>query len=292
MKFEHLFFHGVSTVRNRANRTWRSERRTTLRVAGGDEVAEVEQFMRTLLASADLPASAYRRHALVRRWPACLRHLRATDAREASRVLAEQPEKAGALLSVVLLGVTDFFRDEGVFQQLRSGVLPELLRRQRRVRVWSAACSNGQELYSVAMLMARSGRLGDCELLGTDCRAEAIAEARRGVFREEEVARIEPELREAFFEAGGARAIDPRLRRAAQWKVANLFGEIERGPWHLILWRNMAIYLESERAEEIWARLVDQLAPGGFLVAGKADTPPKWLRLTRVAPCIYQKEGR
>ncbi len=293
MKFEHVYFHGISTAPGRDVRAWKGEGRPAGRASGTWDGSPADRaFFESLLARAELPAAAYRRGALNRRLPACLRMLRVANAAEAERAVAAQPEVAPRLLSLVLLGVTDFFRDRSVFEQLRGAVLPELLARHARLRVWSAACSNGQELYSVAMLLERAGRLADCELLGTDCRVEAIHEARRGVFRMEDVERMDPEWREAFFGEAGPGAIEPRLRDAARWKVANLFRTVERGPWHLILWRNMAIYLENERAEEIWTRLFDQLAPGGFLIAGKADHPPKWLPLTRVAPCVYQKRGR
>ena len=293
MKFEHLYFHGTPTENSRTRRvrarSWTPKRTEDVALDGGVERVFFEQ----LLGGAELPAAAYRRQALARRLPACLRMLRVSDAAEAARVIAARPETARRLLSVVLLGVTDFFRDGPVFEQLQRLVVPELCARTGRLRVWSAACSHGAELYSVAMILARAGRLSECELLGTDCREDAIEEARAGVFRAEEAGRMDATWREAFFQTTGEFAtIDPRLQQATRWKVANLFGGAERGPWHLILWRNMAIYLEKERAEDVWTRLFDQLAPGGFLVAGKADHPPKWLRLVRVAPCIYRKHGK
>lgn len=292
MKFEHLYFHGTPTASSRAKRAWTRNWTPNRKdeVTPGDGADRV--FFDQLLGGAELPVEAYRRRALARRLPACLRMLRVPDATEASRAITARPETTKRLLSVVLLGVTDFFRDRPVFEQLQRSVLPELCSRHRRLRVWSAACSSGAELYSVAMILARTGRLSECELLGTDCRQDAIDEARGGVFRADEVGRMDAAWREAFFQTTGEFAtIDLQLQQATRWKVANLFGAIERGPWHLILWRNMAIYLERERAEEIWSRLFDQLAPGGFLVAGKADHPPKWLRLVRVAPCIYRKRG-
>jgi chemotaxis protein methyltransferase CheR/two-component system CheB/CheR fusion protein len=82
------------------------------------------------------------------------------------------------------------------------------------------------------------------------------------------------------------------LRRATRWKVANLFDGPERGPWHLILWRNMAIYLEPAVAEDVWRRLCAELVPGGFLVAGKADYAPHGLPLVRVGNCLYRKLSR
>jgi chemotaxis protein methyltransferase CheR len=224
--------------------------------------------------------------------PACLRRLKTSDPREALRKITAQPALAGEVIEVVLLGVTDFFRDRLVFEKLGRDVLPALLSRYAKVRVWSAACSEGQELYSVAMLLARAGRLGDCELWGTDCRPEAIVRARQGVFACEQVARLDPAWRQSFFNrAGMAGAIVPELRHAPRWKTANLFEGAEPGPWHLILWRNMAIYLEAERAGEIWKKLSEQLAPGGFLLVGKADHPPPGLPLARVGACVYRKRG-
>lgn len=238
----------------------------------------------------DLPKQAYRERALERRLPACLRFLKVATASEAARKIASQPALAPAALSVVLLGVTEFFRDRAVFESLRQRVLPYLLARHSRLRVWSAACSEGQELYSVAMLLEQLHGLAGCELLGTDCRGEAIQHARLGVFGHEQVTRLEPGWRDRYFTFQGRYAtIAPVLRDAATWKQANLFGAVEAGPWHLILWRNMAIYLEPERAEDVWERLCEQVATGGFLVTGKADLPPKRLPLTRIAPCVYQK---
>jgi chemotaxis methyl-accepting protein methylase len=288
MKFEHLFFEGVAPVG--PTLATPPERRRFASVSLPLST-EAESFFELLLGRADLPARAYRSRALARRLPACLRFLRVTTAGEAARKIAAEPELAAAALNVVLLGVTEFFRDRPVFEKLRQTVLPELLARHGRLRVWSAACSEGQELYSVAMLLAEAGRLGDCELLGTDCRSEAIEQARSGVFAREA-------LEEALEEMGGTRyftlsrlsaAIDATLRLQTRWRVADVLAHAERGPWQLILWRNMAIYLESDAAEDVWLRLCTELAPGGYLIAGKADHLPKWLPLERVTSCIYRK---
>lgn len=288
MKFEHLFFEGVAPVG--PTLTTQPEKKRFANVSLPLST-DAESFFELLLGRADLPARAYRGRALARRLPACLRFLRVATASEATRKIAAEPELAAAALNVVLLGVTEFFRDRPVFEKLRETVLPELFERHGRLRVWSAACSEGQELYSVAMLLAEAGRLGDCELLGTDCRSEAIEQARSGVFAREA-------LEEALDEMGGTRyftlsrlsaAIDATLRMQTRWRVADLLSHAERGPWQLILWRNMAIYLESQAAEDVWLRLCTELVPGGYLIAGKADHLPKWLPLERVASCIYRK---
>lgn len=287
LRLKHVFFDGIAARPIRVRFSEPSRRR----IEAALPTAEAD-FLAILFHKAGLPAQAYRGAALARRLPACLRLLRARSLAEAARAIAARRELAPELLNVVLLGVTEFFRDQTVFAQLRDHVLPRLPPAAEGRRIWSAACSEGHELYSVAMLLAEAGDLAGGELLGTDCRADAIEQARRGVFAREAWSRLEPHWRERYFVArGSAAAIDARLRAAASWRTGDLLERAERGPWHLILWRNMAIYLREGPAAAIWTRLCDELAPGGFLVAGKADYPPKRLPLKRVSACIFQKIG-
>ena len=81
------------------------------------------------------------------------------------------------------------------------------------------------------------------------------------------------------------------LRRQVQWKVADLLAGVEHGPWDIILWRNAAMYLKPRAAEAIWRRLAAVLAPGGLLIAGKAERPPQDAGLTHVARCIYRRSA-
>ena len=137
---------------------------------------------------------------------------------------------------------------------------------------------------------AEAGRLRECQLLGTDCRWDAVFQAREGIYSAEMLGPLKRSLRDAFFlpEGGGMRATDT-LREALRWKRANLFSHAEPGPWHLIMWRNMAIYLNLTAAEGIWTKLVAELARGGILVTGKADHPPRTLPLLRLGNCTYMR---
>lgn len=290
IKSEYLFFEGVAAP---SIRPAPSSCGHLLERPYDEIAASVHAFFETLLAQAQLRRTAYRCNALERRLAACLRFLRVATPEEARRKLEQYPHLAPATVSIALLGVTDFFRDEAVFERLDRQVLPTLLGRHQSLRIWSAACSDGPELYSIAMLLAEQRRLADCELLGTDCREDAIASARVGSYAMERVTGIKPRWRERFLSetASAADIVEP-LRQATRWKVANIFDGAERGPWHLILWRNMAIYLEPSVAEEVWRQLCAELAPGGFLVAGKADYAPHGLPLVRIGNCIYRKLAR
>jgi chemotaxis protein methyltransferase CheR len=250
-------------------------------------------FISWVLHRAGLAAESYRAQPLQRRLPACLRALHAHTEDQARETLDQRPELLPAAISALLIGVTDFFRDEPVFDLLRKQVLPDPALRARPLRVWSAGCSSGAELYSVAILLDQAGMLEGGHLLGTDCRQDAITYAKAALYNSHELRNIEPSPRHKHFEPVGAlwRPIEP-LRRHVHWKVADLSRGVEKGPWDIILWRNMAIYLTAEAAGAVWRGLVSVLADGGVLVVGKAERPPVELPLSCVGRCIYRAAPR
>src|SRR5690606_38568523 len=103
--------------------------------------------------------AVYRSRPLERRLGACLRSLRVGSEDEAKALIAARPELLNRILSTLLIGVTEFFRDPLVFASLREIVVPELGRRTSAPRVLSVGCANGAELYSVAILLAEAGLL-------------------------------------------------------------------------------------------------------------------------------------
>jgi len=282
---DHLYFEGVETPGRVASRGVRAPRAS---VAAGDQ--GVDEFFDWLFERAGLAARHYRGTSLARRLSACLRAVGGRDAADARRRIEGEPALLRAAVGAVLLGVTEFARDEAVFETLQSTVVPRFRERRGRIRVWSAACSDGHELYSVAILLAEAGLLGNCELWGTDCRGEAIERAAAGVFPGEALGKVGTAARARHFRVEGrvARA-SGELCGAMRWKVADLLAGAEPGPWDVILWRNMAIYLTPDAAERVWRRVTAELGPGGYLVVGKADHPPVGPGLRRVATCVYQK---
>jgi chemotaxis methyl-accepting protein methylase len=242
---------------------------------------------------------------------AVLRVLHARTQEQAQQILDERPELLPAAINALLIGVTSFFRDESVFETLRTSVLPQLAMQRRPLRIWSAGCSNGAELYSVAILLAQAGMLEGSFLLGSDCRSEAVEQARAAAYDCDDLRLIEPAVLGKYFEMDGhginrdgphflrkENRVRPylfrpveSLRRQVHWKTADVCGHIEDGPWDIILWRNMAIYLTAEAGATVWRGLVWALEPQGVLVVGKAERPPIGLELVSVGRYIYRPEN-
>ncbi|MEO5617611.1 MAG: CheR family methyltransferase [Candidatus Eisenbacteria bacterium] len=247
-------------------------------------------FFRWLFAAAGLDHRGYRSETLLRRLPACLRLLRAVSTSHARQLIEASPPLLGPSIGVMLVGVTSFFRDPEVFDwlareglQVRPGNRPGLY-------VWSAGCSDGAELYSVALLLHAAGQLRDAYLLGSDCRSEAIQRARLGSYDESAVRGVPAPLLEQCFQPQGSRwQVAGAIRRQVRWSQSDLLKGIEPGTWDLILCRNTAMYLRPPALAELWARIEAALRPGGLLVLGRAERPTGVKRLVAVRPSIFRR---
>ena len=282
----HIAFEGKPVIRLKPPRTGSGNASP---VSCRIERKAPEAFIAWVLESAGLPAAAYRAIPMHRRLTACLRTLKAGNVSEARDCLIVHPELRTAAIDSLMIGVTEFFRDPAVFDVLREIISSSLVNRPEPVRIWSAGCSNGAELYSLAILLGEAGLLHRSVLVGTDCRATAIREAQAGIFCEAGVKFMDASLRKKYFRnTGGRWRIIDSLSRLVQWRVGNVLSGSESGPWDIILWRNMAIYLEPKPVLQLWSDLIQEMRPGGLLVVGKAERPPAASGLTCVSQCIYR----
>ena len=174
-----------------------------------------------------------------------------------------------------------FFRDTKPFDQFRDVVLPKLLEARvatRRIRIWSAACSNGQEPYSLAMILKEAGaKLAGwtVEIQATDLSREVLDRAKAGVYTQFEVQRGLPiTLLVKYFKQDGDRwQIDDAIRSMVTYKEFNLLSSCAAfGRFDVIFCRNVLIYFDQEDKAKILGGLADVLAPDGALYLGGAET--------------------
>ncbi|HEV2295037.1 MAG TPA: protein-glutamate O-methyltransferase CheR [Tepidisphaeraceae bacterium] len=253
---------------------------------------EEDAFIRSVFACAGLDAAAYRPESLRRRVQACLRAVRASSILEARRALAANPSLVPVVIDAMVIGVSSFFRDPAIYDQLAFNVLPSLFRANRSpVRAWSVGCSQGQELYSIAILLAELGLLDGCYLLGTDCRTEAIDRARGGYYDAASLRNVPRAWVEKYFHPQLDRwRVVSALRTAVQWRTADVTRVQEPGIWDLILCRNMTMYLRPQASGRLWELFERALRPGGYLVLGKAERPTNAKRLSPVGPCLFRRD--
>ncbi len=174
-----------------------------------------------------------------------------------------------------------FFRDKTPFEHFNQTMLPELMQSRatrRRVKIWCAAASTGQEPYSLAMCLKEAGAKvsgWNFEILGTDLSNEVLEKARSGIYSQFEVQRGLPiqHLLKYFTQQGDLWQINPDLRAMVQWRKLNLLESlISVGEFDIIFCRNVLIYFDQATKVEVLHRLAKQMPEDGFLVLGAAET--------------------
>ena len=185
------------------------------------------------------------------------------------------------VIDTLLNNETSFFRDGSAFAQIGEVILPRLAARRqhdKRLRIWSAACSTGQEAYSLAMLFAEQGERWQgwkIEILGSDISRTAIKQARGGLYTQFEVQRGLP-IRHlvSWFDPvldQGWRA-KPQLSSLVCFSRHNLLGPPPAGRFDLILCRNALLYFSPERRHQLLEGLSLAIAPDGVLLLGAGET--------------------
>jgi chemotaxis methyl-accepting protein methylase len=297
VRFRHVVFPEMVGRYGRAMNIAPAEPAPPFSVDAAALTADEEAFLSGLFRRVGISARHYKTETLRRRLPACLRAVRAGSVAHARSILGRNPQLDWTAASALLIGVSSFFRDPPVFEAIAKHELPRLLagRGAAPLRCWSVACSDGAELYSLAMLLEQSGALGagSCELHGTDCRPGAVARAAAGAYEPATVRGVPGEYMDRYFSWEGTYyRVAERLRAAARWHVADALAATGSppGPWDLVLCRNLAIYLQPQSAASLWAALAAALRPGGVLVLGKAERALGVPGLVAVGPCLYRKE--
>ncbi|MFN3501673.1 MAG: protein-glutamate O-methyltransferase CheR [Allorhizobium sp.] len=187
------------------------------------------------------------------------------------------------MLSHLTTNFTRFFRENHHFEHLRDEVLPGLIQRAKsggRVRIWSAASSDGQEPYSIALTVFQAfpNVLDyDFKILATDIDPKILAIARQGAYDEQALETVSPAIRKQWFkevEIGGRRKfqVDERLKRLITYNELNLMAQWPfKGKFDVIFCRNVVIYFDEPTQMRIWTRFADLLPVGGHLYIGHSE---------------------
>jgi chemotaxis protein methyltransferase CheR len=184
------------------------------------------------------------------------------------------------MLAALTTNVTRFFREPHHFEHLRHKVLPPLLeqaRRGGRVRIWSAACSSGQEAFSIAMTVLSAmpeAAERDIRILATDIDPNMVAEGRGGTYAAHLLEGVPPELRKRWTlpAPGGAVRMADEARSLVTFNELNLIGDWPmKGRFDAIFCRNVAIYFEDETQARLWSRFAPLLNPNGALYIGHSE---------------------
>lgn len=215
-----------------------------------------------------------------------VRRLRALrlDSFEAYCAHLEGPDgdgEHGSLINAITTNLTGFFREAHHFTHLADTVLKPLIKErasgQRRLRIWSSACSTGEEPHSIAMVLRsvlpETGNW-DAKILATDIDTDVVAHAKAGRYAADTVERMPEPYRSRYVgpKSGGMVQIDQRVRNLITFKQLNLMEDWPmRGPFDVIFCRNVVIYFDKEQKCVLFDRMADLMQPNGWLYIGHSE---------------------
>ena len=252
------------------------------------------QFQKTVQRLIGVDLASYRQGQMRRRLDALVQRVGAKDYAEYSRMLERDPARVQEFRDYFTINVTEFFRDPDRFRFLETKVLPELLAKRNGLKIWSAACSNGSEPYSVAILLRELAPLLPHKVLATDVDVTIVERARRAdKYVQAELKNVSPaRLRKAFTQSPeGTYTVRPEIRSLVDIRLHNLLTAPPTQGFDLILCRNVVIYFTDDAKAVLYDHLVNSLRPGGILFVGGTEmvASAHQLGLASIGPSFYRK---
>jgi len=265
---------------------------------------EFERVCALLKRRTGIHLTDIKRRLVITRLAPRLRYTRTKSYREYLDLVEDEGnEEAEHFLNALTTNVTHFFREPQHFALLRERIFDALVAKPAspgRLRFWSAACSSGEEPYSLAIALLDAGldRQGmDVRILATDIDSQVLARARRGEYQHDRVDKIpEPVLKRHFWKGSGSRAglvrIKPPARQLVHFTQLNLFDAWPMtGPFDVIFCRNVFIYFEPEAREDLTRRFHELLGHRGYLFLGHSEsmTGPTASLFDPLGHTVFQK---
>jgi chemotaxis protein methyltransferase CheR len=212
-----------------------------------------------------------------------LRALNLTSFRDYRNLLASQAgeQELAEFVNALTTNLTAFFRESHHFDYLREHVLQPRVAAPRRLRIWSAGCSTGEEPYSIAITVAEtfgSRKPEDIRILATDLDSDVLARGRSGQYREDRLKGMPARRRDTYFskcklEGEDAYRVEPALAAMITFKQLNLMHELPmKGPLDVIFCRNVVIYFDKDTQKELFARFARLQRPGDLLFLGHSES--------------------
>lgn len=250
------------------------------------------EFKRHIYQHFGLYLDGYKEPQLKRRINSLMNLLQIPDYKTYMQLLIDDNHQWQRFIDKITINVSEFFRNPEIFTVLETGILPELLKVHTDLKIWSAACADGPEPYSVAILLDELAPKGNYHIKATDIDPGALAAAQKGVYCTRSVQSVTPvRLQRYFHKEGDNYFLDDRIKNMVSFCRHDLLRDNFDPGYHLILCRNVVIYFTGETQNDLYRRFFRSLVPGGFLFIGATESMFQYRELgfVKYAHCFYRR---
>ncbi|MCF0126978.1 MAG: protein-glutamate O-methyltransferase CheR, partial [Pseudobutyrivibrio sp.] len=188
------------------------------------------------------------------------------------------------------------YRNPDQWQLMDKEFIPELISKfGQNLKIWSAACSTGDEPYSLVMALSRHLPLSKIKITATDIDKTVIAAAKAGLYSEKSIANVPEDLKKKYFtQVGKSYQISEEIKKCVEFKQANLLADPYPQNYDFIICRNVLIYFTDEAKTEVYAKFANSLKPGGILFIGSTEQVLEYKELgyKRRYSFYYEKDSK
>lgn len=234
---------------------------------------DYEWFKGQIFNITSINLNAYKEKQMKRRIDTLIGKYKVTGYDKFVDLLKKDKEVFDAFVNYLTINVSEFFRNKDQWELMDKQMIPTLIQRfGNRLDVWSAACSTGDEPYTLAMLLSRHVPLSQIHVLATDIDTLAIEKAKNGLYGAKDIVGVPADLKSKYFAQEGSQfRISNEIKKCVQFKKADLLRDPYPVNYHLIVCRNVMIYFTEEAKDDIYKKFFKSLAPEGFLFIGSTE---------------------
>lgn len=232
-----------------------------------------EDFKKDILGLTKIDLNSYKEKQMKRRIDTLISKNRITSYKDYVALIKKDKEKFEQFVNFLTINVSEFYRNAEQWVILDKEVFPALIKKfGKNLKIWSAACSTGDEPYSLVMALSKHIPIKQIKIIATDIDKQVLDKARMGLYNEKSIAAVPTEFKSKYFtKIGSSYQISDEIKRQVEFKEHNLLKDPYPSGCHLIVCRNVLIYFTEEAKEEIYKKFNAALTSQGILFIGSTE---------------------
>lgn len=234
---------------------------------------DYEYFKKEVYALTTIDLNAYKEKQMKRRIDTLIAKHKVIGYDKYIQLLKSDKAVFEEFVNYLTINVSEFYRNPDQWEMLDKQIIPELISKfGKNLKIWSAACSTGDEPYSLVMALSRHLPLNQIKIFATDIDNQVIEKAKAGLYSAKSIVSVPEDLKKKYFtQVGPSYQISPEIKARVEFKSHNLLKDAYPTGCHLIVCRNVLIYFTEEAKEEVFVKFNKSLAPGGVLFIGSTE---------------------
>ena len=232
-----------------------------------------EKFKKDVYNLTKIDLNAYKEKQMRRRIDTLITKNSKTSYDDYVRLIKSDKDKFDQFINFLTINVSEFYRNPEQWATLEKELFPAMIQKfGKRLKIWSAACSTGDEPYSLVMALSKHVPLNQIKIIATDIDKQVLDKARMGLYNEKSIASVPEEFKKKYFkQIGTSYQISDEIKKRVEFKEHNLLKDPYPSGCHLIVCRNVVIYFTEEAKDEIYKKFNQCMTKGGVLFIGSTE---------------------